>query len=148
MGALVIVLTLLSFFQATLVPINLVLIVILLRSYIKVEPANLYLGFGFGLLLSHLNQLPLGSDSILFLILVMITRLISKAPFQKNIITALPFMFILLSINIALTAILKSQSVLLWPQILAEMLLLVPTYFILRLWEERFIPRKDFKLRV
>lgn len=148
MKTFVIILILASFLQASVLPINLVLLLIMIRSYIRVEKSNLYLAFGLGLLLSHLEHTPLGLYSLVFLGLVEITHLFSKAPISRNFVTVIPFMLIIIIINDVFTSLIRGFSIQLLPQILVEVLLILPIYIVLRMWEERFTVRKEVRLKV
>lgn len=109
---------------------------------------NLFLALSFGLLLSHLNLHPLGLESAIFLTLVQITQMLKKSPLSGNALLIVPLCLILLSMSGILTAIFTQKSFPLMPKLLIESLLSLPIFYLLRLWEERFIVRKEIKLKV
>lgn len=148
MKTLIIVLILISFLQATIMPIELVLLVLICRSYIKEDRANLYLAFAFGLLTSHLTLTPLGLNSLIFLTLVQITQVLSKTRLAGNSLLIILLAFILLSVNQLVTYFIIRQTLSLSPKILLESLLSLPILYVVRLWEERFIVRKEIKLKI
>lgn len=148
MKTLIIILILISFLQATIMPIELVLLVLICRSYIKEDRANLYLAFAFGLLTSHLTLTPLGLNSLIFLTLVQITQVLSKTRLAGNSLLIIPLILILLSVNQLVTSLIIRQTLSLSPKILLESLLSLPILYVVRLWEERFIVRKEIKLKI
>lgn len=148
MKTLIIVLILISFLQATIMPIELVLLVLICRSYIKEDRANLYLAFAFGLLISHLTLTPLGLNSLIFLILVQITQVLSKTRLAGNSLLIIPLALILLSVNQLVTSFIIRQTLSLSPKIILESLISLPILYLVRLWEERFIIRKEIKLKI
>lgn len=148
MKSLVLVLVILSFIQSSIVSLDLVLIALICRSYIKNDSKNFYLAFGFGLLNSYLTLTPLGLQSIIYLILIAITLGLSKSRLAGNALLIIPLTFILVSINHIAIATVTSQSFQLSPKNLIESILALPILFVVRMWEERFIVRGDIKLRI
>lgn len=147
MKTLVVILVLLAFVQTTVIPVDLVLIIILLRAYIRVDKTNLYLAFAMGLLISFLQQFPLGVYSLIFLVLTQLTHLFSKLPILKNFLSVIPVIFILLTANQLVASLPASRSPD-WPRIIWGTVLALPLYFALKFWEERFIVRPEIKLKV
>ena len=78
MKTFVITLIIAAFLQTTILPIDLVLLILICRTYIKSEKSNLYLAFAFGLLNSHLNLNLLGLQSLVYLFFVQTTESLSK----------------------------------------------------------------------
>lgn len=148
MKTLVIILILISFLQATILPLELVAIILICRSYIKADRVNLYLAFAFGLLISHLTLTSLGLNSLIYLFLIQITRILSKTRLAGNLLLIVPLAAILLSVNELLSLFLIQKAFFLSPNILLESLLSLPILYAVRLWEERFIIRKEIKLKI
>lgn len=148
MKTIIVVLIIASFLQATVLPLDLVLIILICRSYIKTEKANLFLAFAFGLFVAHLNLYPIGLESIVYLILIQMTQMMSKSPLLNHAIVIMPLTFILLLLNDIVSSLLIHQSVHLMPKVAMESILSLPIFYLLRLWEERFIVRKEIKLKV
>ena len=136
-----------SFIQATFLPINLVLIILVCRSYIRTDKANLYLAFGFGLLNSHLNLQTLGFQSIIFLILLELTQLLSKSRLAGNPLLIIPISLFGLTFNGTFQSLINHQSAHILPQIFLESLFSLPILYLVKLWEERFVVAKEIKLR-
>lgn len=148
MKTLIIILIISSFIQTTIIPLDLVLIILISRSYIKSSAANLYLALGFGLLISHLNLNNLGMDSLTYILAVQITQVLSKTRLTGNSLLIFPITFILLSFSHLVSSLILHQSVNLFPKVLIESLISLPIFYGIRLWEERFIVRKEIKLKV
>lgn len=148
MKTLIIILIIAAFLQTTILPINLVLIILICRSYLRFDRANLFLAFSFGLLLSHLNLTYFGLQSLVLLVLVQTTEGLSRSRLAGNWLLIIPLTFTLLSLNHIAISIFTNQSIQLFPGVFFESLLSLPVFFLVRLWEERFIVRKEIKLRV
>lgn len=148
MKTLITILIICSFIQSTILPIDLVLIILIARSYVRSDKSNLWLAFGFGLFNAYLNLTPLGLQSLIYLVLVGITESLSKSRLAGNSFLIVPLSLILLSINQVVPLIFVHQSVQLFPRVFTEAFLSLPIFYLVRLWEERFVVRKEIKLRV
>lgn len=143
----IIVLLFLSFLQGAFIPLNLVLVFLIIRSFIVDDRENLWLAFGFGLLLSLLLNYPLGSLSILYVIVTELVKLIKKTHLASFWLAILPLSFLALLFNRLIIWVLGGGSFNFWWVVL-EVSLVLPAYFVVRLWEERFVTRKDIRLKV
>lgn len=144
---LIFVLILLSFLQEAFLPFNLVLLVLVARAFVVTEKENYYLAFIFGLVLSFLAGYPLGSLSIIYLMIVLIINIFRKFQFVRHPLIVIPVAGVaLLSDQLARSLMLSSNIDL--GQIPIQIILSIPIYFAVLLWEERFIVRKDIKLKV
>lgn len=144
---LVITLIFLSFLQATILPWNLILIILISRSFITDEKDNFYLAFGFGLFLSLLLGYSLGVLSLIYLICVAGVGLVKKTQLVSQWFAILPISLILLLFDhLAESLIFGSRENFL--SVLPQLILVLPVYFLIRFWEERFIPKKEIKLKV
>lgn len=148
MKTLIIILIIAAFLQTTIVPIDLVLIILICRSYIKSDKSNLYLVFIFGLFISHLNLSNLGFQSLIYLFLIQITQILSRSRLSGNSLLILPISLILLSLNQTAVALFTSQTPQLFPISLVGAFLSLPILYLVRLWEERFIIRREIKLKI
>lgn len=147
MQILVLTLILLSFLEATIIPLNLVLIVLIARAFIKEEKENLYLAFVFGLLLSHLNLMPLGILSIIYLVIIKLVHLLSHTRLAKHFLLIIPLSLSMLGLEHILISLIFNKTIYLSWVLLVEAAITLPTFFVLRVWEERFIPKKEIKLK-
>ncbi len=137
-----------AFLQSTVIPFNLVLIILILRSYISGDKYDLYLAFFFGLFMAHLNSLPLGPLSIIYLGLVEMAKILARSHFSQNIFTMIILMSVFLSAFHFLTFLLGYQTFQIWPNIAIEILLSIPLYYLIRIWEERFMFKREVKLKM
>lgn len=147
MKALIVVLTVAAFLQGTILPLDLVLIILICRSFLRADKANLYLAFAFGLLISHLTLTPLGLESIVFLLLVQILGSFSKSRLAQNPLSLVPICFFALVVNQVILWVFTHQLLQITPKFF-EAVLSLPIFYLVRFWEERFIARKDIRLRV
>lgn len=140
MKTLIIILIIASFLQTTIVSINIVLLILICRAYLKTDRANLYLAFVFGLLAGHLNLNILGMTSLVYLLIVSSTHALSKLRLASNPLLVVPISFIFLSLDQFAAWNLS--------KIIISSFLSLPAFYLIRLWEERFIVQKDIKLKI
>ncbi|MBI2020789.1 rod shape-determining protein MreD [Candidatus Daviesbacteria bacterium] len=148
MKTLIIILNIAAFLQTTILPLNLVAIILICRSYIRSDRTNLFLAFFFGLLTSHLSLRPLGFDSLIYLLIILIVQLVATSRLSQHPFWILPISFSALFLNLIAFQLVSHQSIQLFPQILIETVLSIPIFYVIKIWEERFIVRKDIKLRI
>lgn len=147
MKTLIIILIIASFIQTTILPIDLVLLILICRSYIKSDRANLYLTFFFGIFISHLNLSSIGFQSLIYLILVEATEILSKLRLAGNPVLIVPLSFFFMIFNQFANSIL-SRSSFEFSKVIIACFLSLPILFLVKLWEERFIVRKEIKLKM
>lgn len=148
MKTLIAILILLSFLQTSIIPVNLVLIILVLRAYIRVDKSNLMLAFFFGLLVALLSHTNLGLTALIYLILVNITHLLSKSPLSKNIFSVAPIILVSSVILELFSSVSVNQTPIFWPKTLIDGVLSLPLYLGLKIWEERFVVRTNIKLKM
>lgn len=147
MKTTVFILFIAAFLQTTVLPINLVLIILICRAYIKPGQINLFLAFAFGLLIAYLSLGNLGLQALNFLVLIQLAQIFSKIKFFTHPILIVPLTFILLSIYELVNSLLNQQSPQIIPTCLFESITSFFIYYLIALWEERFIVPKDIKLK-
>lgn len=147
MKTLIIILIITAFLQTTILPIDLVLLILICRVFVKLDKSNLFLGFFFGLLTSHLSLSYLGFQSLIYLMIIQATQILSKSRLTSHLLWIVPISFSFLSLNQLINSLFTYQIFSLQKILLASILSL-PILFLVRLWEERFIVRKEIKLRV
>lgn len=147
MKTLIFILIILSFLQTTVLPVNFLLIILICRNFIKGGKENFYLAFAFGFLISLLNLLPLGIISVVYLMLAMITQLVSMSRFTRSSILIVPLVAFALVVHDFTVNIITNQHFVLTPTLLWELFSILPVFYLVRLWEERFIIRKGIKLK-
>ncbi len=148
MKTLMLILIFVSFIQSTILPVDLVLMILICRSYIRPDKNNLYLAFVFGLIDGLLNLTTMGFQSLIYLILVALTESLSKSRLAGNPLLIVPLSLILLSVNYVSLSLLGGQSIQIFPKVIFEAFLSLPILYIVRLWEERFIVRREIKLKM
>lgn len=149
MKTVIFVLIIVSFIQTSVLPIDLVLIILICRSYVKPnDKVNLYLAFGFGLFIAYLNLYKLGFQSLIYLFLVIFTGSLSNHRLSGNLYLIIPLTFCLLTLNQLIELIIFKQPVQIFPKIFIESILSLPILYMVKIWEERFIVQKGIKLRV
>lgn len=149
MKTLIAILIVISFLQSTIIPLDLVLIILICRGFLKEEKENFYLAFSFGLLVAFLGGHFLGIQSVVYLGIIFFTHLISKTQFsRKNLNLVIFLSFVNLVLNTVIISLFINVSIQLFPKVILETIFCVPIFYLLRIWEERFVPKKDIKLRV
>lgn len=147
MTVLISALLFLSFLQGAFLPISLVLIFLLTRSFISSGKENLWLAFGFGLLASVLQGLPLGFFSLVYLLAVVLSQIIRNTHIASHWIAILPLSALFLLVEDILVHIFFGFAIN-YRLLLVEIVLVLPFYFVLRLWEERFVVKSEIRLKI
>lgn len=147
MKTLIIILIITAFLQTTILPIDLVLLILICRAFVKLDKSNLFLGFFFGLLTSHLSLSYLGFQSLIYLVIIQVTQMLSKSRLTSHLLWIVPISFSFLSLNQLINSLFTYQIFSL-QKILFASILSLPILFLVRLWEERFIVHKEIKLKV
>lgn len=151
MVQLIIILLAAGLLQGGILPFNLVLIIILARSFAVRTSTNLYLAFALGLWVAFLTGSPLGGLSFLYLVLVFLIQVISDIHLFAHWSGIIPVSFVLLSVSQVVTGMLSGASLLssfnLWP-VVVEAILVLPAYIAVCFWEERFMPRAEMRLKI
>ncbi len=147
MKYLVILLILLTFLQTTVLPVNIVLLVVLCRSFLVDDKQNFYLAFGFGVLISLLTNQPIGVLSLIFLSLVGLVYILKSSPILTTFISVFVSVTFLMALFKLLDYLIYKQPFS-WMNFLAVVILIPPVYILLQLWEERFIVKTGIKLKL
>src|SRR3989338_8694347 len=111
MRLFLLILVLVSFLQAAFLPVNLCLIIILVRSFVVSDRGNYYLAIFTGILLGFLAGVNLGFWAVIFLLVVKITTMIRKLPIAANYWTILPYSFLIILLVSLLQRFLFSESI-------------------------------------
>lgn len=148
MKTLITVLIICSFLQSTIIPVDLVLIILICRSFVRLDKTNLFLAFSFGLLIAYLNLNILGSISLIYLLLVSVTEGLSRSRLSGNLFLIIPLTFCLLLISQLIGLMFFHQTLNIFPKLFLQSLLSLPILYVVKLWEERFIVHKGIKLKV
>lgn len=144
---LIAVLILLSFLQSTILGVDLILVVLIARSLTVEDKENYFFAFGLGLLISYLTGQPLGLYSLVYLLLVKVVYLVKLISVGNHYLMILPIVLILSSLTQFIQNMFFSAAFTFSP-VIAQTLLAIPIYLAVKFWEERFIPKKEIKLRL
>ena len=147
MKKLIIILTIAAFLQTTVIPIDLILLILICRAYIKSEKSNLYLAFAFGLLVGHLNLAPFGIISLIYLTFVAVTQALSRLRLAGNPLLIVPVVFVYASLDQLMSSVFMHETME-FSRIIISASLSLPLLYLIRLWEERFIVQKEIKLNL
>lgn len=147
MKTFLLLLTLFAFLQSAFLPVNLVLVVLIARGLVTEDRGNLFLAFFTGMILSFLTQVNLGYYPVVFILVVKLAMMMKKLPVSFS-----PFMIflsgvLLITITASLNSFFTGQMLNLYPHII-EAVLVIPAYFLIKLWEDRFIVKSHIKLKV
>ena len=123
------------------------LIILLVRSFITEGKYDLWFVFSFGLLLSFLSGFPLGGLSFIYLLLQAVVKVVKKTQFAQHWIIVLPLISTLIIFDKMAENFMFGAGFNLRSSIL-DIILILPIYFTVRFWEERFIPAKEVKLKI
>lgn len=147
MRLFLLLIVLFAFLQSAFLNINLVLVVLIARNLYLDSRENLWLAFLGGLVLSFLTQTNLGYWPLILIMVVKLGQLLRKLPVSFN-----PLMvFLAGGFQILLVVLLNkfflNERIELYPHVL-EAVLVVPAYFLIRFWEERFVTKGVIRLKV
>lgn len=143
----IVTLVLASLIQVVFLPIDLVALLLITQALIRNEKNNLIITFFIGLFMAHLQQLPLGLLSLIYIFEIELVQILKKIPLSGIFIPFLVTAFVLI-INSIFYSIIASHTLIFWPKLFIEMILSIPTYIIMSFWQDRFIIKKDIKLKV
>ncbi|HLC87832.1 MAG TPA: hypothetical protein VJG66_02145 [Patescibacteria group bacterium] len=147
MKTFLLLLILSSFIQSAFLPFNLVLVLLVARSLAVEDRNNLVLAFAGGLALSFLTQTNLGYWPLVLVLTVKLTGMIKKLPLSFNPL------IIFLSGIVIVWAVALTGSVFINEKIqisnhLIESVLIVPVFYLVRAWEERFVVKGTIRLKM
>lgn len=143
----VILLTLISFIQSSLLPFEWVLLALISRSFLRQDNKNYYLAFGFGIFLSLLLSQPLGFLSLVYVLVVKIVHTARGLTIGAHWLAIIPIIFLNLSLLSLINLIIFKSSIEL-TSLLLQTILGVVIYFIVRIWEDRFTRTKGIRLKI
>ena len=147
MKTLIISLIIISLLQYTILPMNLVLIILICRSYLRPDKTNFLLAFFIGLFDSHLNLTTLGVSSLIYLTVVAAVEGLSRSRLAGSSFLIVPLAFSLLLASQLIFFYFTHQSLDLL-KVFLESLISLPIFYLVKIWEERFIVYKDRKLKI
>jgi cell shape-determining protein MreD len=143
----IVFLILAAFLQTTSVPVNLCLIFIICKTLAVPEKENYFLAFMAGITLGFLSSVNLGFWPLIFCTTVFILNLLRKLPLVSNTFIIIP---VTLIFTFAVSLLEKSVNGTTWDinLIIASGLLSLPVYFAIKVWDQRFLPSPNIKLKI
>jgi hypothetical protein len=147
MRPFLIILILAVFIQSSFIPLNLVLVLLIVRVFVVEDTANYWFGLLSGTMLGILTSVNLGFWTLFFLLAVKLIYLIRKNSLTHNTFAIVPIAFIFCLLAGFYEKLFLSQTVNFY-KISAEALITFPFYIFFRYWEERFIVKRDTKLKL
>lgn len=147
MKGLIIILVFACLIQSTFLPINLVLTILIIRSFIVDAKSNFYLAFIFGLVISLLQGQMMGLISLINLFLVSLVTVLKRSQIVQNLITLMLAGVALLSVDNIIQSLIVQAS-LDFKLAIYQTIILVPMYLLVRFMEERFVVQDEIKLRL
>lgn len=147
MKAFLLFIVLFAFLQSAVLTLNLVLVILIARSLVLDDGENLISAFFGGLILSLLTQTNLGYWPLVLILTVKLGQLLKSLPVSFNPI----MIFIAGAVQILMVVLLNkffiNERIEIYPHII-EAVLVLPAYFLIRIWEERFVAKSTIKLRI
>lgn len=143
----IVILIVASLIQVVFLEVNLVALLLITQALVKYEKNNVWLAFFMGLFMAHLQQLPLGLLSLIYILEIELVQLFKKIPLS-GIFTPFLIIFFVLFVNSVFYSIIFTQTLIIWPKLFIEIILSIPTYIIMSFWQDRFVVKKDIKLKV
>src|SRR5688500_326665 len=143
----IIILLLISFIQTSFLPIDLILLILIARSFLVTDFKSYYLAFGLGILNGLLMGQLIGSLALVYIIVIKLVFLFKAAAFSSSWLTIIPLTLILSVLN-QLARLILFKSNFNFSIVLIEVGLIVPIYFLIQIWEDRFTSFKDTRLKL
>lgn len=147
MRGLIIILVFACLIQSTFLPINLVLTILIIRSFIVDTKSNFYLAFIFGLVVSLLQGQMMGLISLINLFSVSLVTVLKRSQIVQNLITLMLAGVVLLTIDNIIQSLI-AQASLDFKLAIYQTIILIPMYLLVRFLEERFVVQEEIKLKM
>lgn len=136
-----------AFLQSAFLPVDFVLSLIIARTLVVEDKSNLYLAFFAGLILSFLIQVNLGYYPLLLILLVKLASLIRSLPVSFNLLMVIGAAATLVGIGEILNTLIIGQQFSI-QRIIIEIVAVIPFYYLITFWEDRFVASTHTKLRL
>ena len=133
--------------QTSFLPVNIVLVILICKSYLYEEKSNYFLAFLGGIILSVLSSSNLGFWPLILLLVVKTSHILRKLPIVTSIFTASILVGIILILLAFMEQFLFKKSIAV-KEIIWGTLFSLPIYFILQIWQDRLLFRHDIKLKI
>lgn len=147
MKTFLLLLILFAFFQSAVSTLNLVLIILIARSLVLDNGENLVLAFFGGLVLSFLTQTNLGYWPLVLILVTKFGHFLRKLPVSFNPVMVFIAGALQIFLALLLDKILLNGRFEIYEHLI-EAILVVPSYYLIRMWEERFVDKGTIKLKM
>lgn len=138
MNVLIGVIILSAFLQTSFIGIDILLLILVCRSFILESRANYFLAFVTGMLISLLAVQNLGFWALIYLLVVKIGHVFGKLPFNRGLLTLVPAVVISVLFSTVLQWLVLGITIN-WTKPIIEIFVAIPIYFLLDFWEDRFM---------
>lgn len=137
-----------AFLQTSFLGVNLVLLIIIARSFLMENKVNYFLALFSGILLGLLSAQNIGFWPIILLVGIKIAHMIRKLPFNISVITFLPVIIICVLIAASAELLFLKQTIN-WTKVILEIVIGIPIFIFIRFWEDKFFIRPStVKLKI
>ncbi len=140
MNVLIGLIILSSFLQTSFLGINVVLIIIIARSFLMENKANYFLALFSGILLGLLSAQNIGFWPLILLLGTKIAHVLRKMPFNISIITFIPVLIVCVVLAAAAELLFLNQTIN-WTKVVIEVIVGLPIFTFIRFWEDKFFIR-------
>ena len=147
MRGLIVILIFACLIQSTFLPINLVLMILIIRSFIVDSKSNFYLAFIFGLVVSLLQGQIIGPISLINLFSIALVSVLKKSQIAQNLITLMLVGVTLLTVDHIIESVIIQTSID-FKLVIYHIVIFIPVYLLVRFLEERFVVQKEIKLKI
>lgn len=140
MNVLIGLIILSAFVQTSFLGINLVMLIVVARSFVMETKANYFLAFFAGILLGLLSAQNIGFWPLILLVGVKIGHVIRKLPFSISVLTFMPVAVASVLIAAGAEFLFLKQTIN-WTKVIIEILCSIPIFAFIRFWEDKFFIR-------
>lgn len=132
---------------STLIPWDLTLVLLITRTSLVSDKSGYFLAFWFGLLNSYLLNQPLGLLSFSYILIVFLITQIKRSTLSLNWLNVL-LLSLVLTILHQILKIVTNHASIDFKEVLAQNLIVLPLYFLVLVWAERFVVKRAFRLKL
>jgi cell shape-determining protein MreD len=147
MKVFIFLLILAAFLQSSVMPVNLVLLLLIARSLVVSGKENLIAAFLGGVLIGFLQAENLGFWCLVLLLVVKLVSTSRKLPVSKNIFTVAFISTLAIVLVNFLHQLIFKQTLDQWV-VISEIILSLPIYACMLFWEERFVVKGEERLKL
>ena len=136
-----------AFIQTSFLPLNLVMMLLIGRGLLVSDSANLLLAFISGIFIGILTSHNIALYALLFLAVAKIVQVYRVLPFSEHFLTTFLFSGVLIFLFDMVEQKLLGGKIN-FTRTLWEIGSFMPIFFAIKFWEERFVVKKEIKLKI